>query len=63
MMIKTPWHDQPGKRCLSCGEEELQYKWFGDGKAHCMHCLACKSTWWARKEDEAKRQYRHDKNE
>jgi len=62
-MDKYPWHPQPGKLCLTCGEEELQYKWFGVGKAHCMHCKACKSAWWARTENEAKRQYKDSQGE
>jgi Zn-finger nucleic acid-binding protein len=40
-----------------CGEEALQYKYDDRGKVHIMYCTECKSVWYSRTEDEAKRQH------
>lgn len=55
-MGKHPWHAQPGRHCLWCSEETLEYRYEERGKIHILHCTNCQSVAYSRKEYDVKMQ-------
>ena len=59
--MKYPWHPQPGKHCLLCNEETLEYRYEEQGHVHIMHCKNCNAVTYGRKEYDIKIQNKEGK--